>query len=144
MVRFLKGSIKIALQRESFARGELVEGTFALEAKKEIHGNRLVAALVATETYTERNYKGRSQRRTREVYRASQIVEEARVYPAGFTANYNFKIALPAGEVREGNSILGGALSLLTGFGSRVEWRVQVSLDAEGVDLAASRRIYVG
>jgi hypothetical protein len=39
--------------------------------------------------------------------------------------------------------MLGGALNVLTGFGKQVEWRVAVHLDAEGVDLASSRRIHV-
>jgi hypothetical protein len=141
--RFLKGSIKIVMQKESFAPGDQVEGSFELVAKKEINANELVASLVATESHTERDYKGRSHRKTREVYRVSQALEGARVYPAGYKADYNFKIALPAGDVRGGDSMLGGALNLLTGFGNSVEWRVAVQLDAEGVDLASSRRIYV-
>ncbi len=144
VARFLKGRLKINLARESFAPGEAVEGSFELLAKKEIRGNALTAALVASETYTERDFKGRSRRKTREIYRTGQPVEGARVYPAGYRADYNFKIAIPAGDLGGGGgSILGGALNLLGGLGSRVEWRVEVRLDAEGVDLSSSRRIYV-
>lgn len=144
LARFLKGSIRITLQKESFAPGEQVEGSLELEAKKDIQASELVAALVATESYTERDYKGRSRRRTREIYRVRQVVEGARSYPAGHKGNYNFKIALPAGELRGDVSMLGGTLGQLMGLGGRVEWRVDVRLDAEGVDLASSRRIYVG
>ncbi len=144
VARFLKGKIKINMPRDSFSQGETVEGSFELLAKKEIRGNELLAALVATESYTERDFKGRSRRKTREIYRTGQQVEAGRVYPAGYRADYNFKIALPPGQVGGGGgSLLGGALNLLGSFGSRVEWRVEVRLDAEGVDLASSRRIYV-
>lgn len=144
VARFLKGRIRISLPRASFAAGEMVEGSFALEAKKEIRGNGLLAALVATETYTERDFKGRSHRKTREVQRISHTVEAARVYPPGYTANYNFKIGLPAGGLGgDVGAALGGVLSLLGGFGRRVDWRVEVRLDAEGVDLASSERIHV-
>ncbi|MCM2268265.1 MAG: arrestin family protein [Elusimicrobiales bacterium] len=145
VARFLKGSVKINLPKETFTPGEQVEGAFELTAKKEINANELTAALVARESYHERDYKGRSRRKTREIYRVGQVVEGARVYPAGYTANYNFKIALPAGELRGGvgGSLLGGALNLLGGLGSRIEWSVEVRLDADGVDLASSKRIYV-
>lgn len=144
IARYLKGSIRITLPRDAFSPGEQVEGSFELEAKKEIRANELLAALVASERYTERDHRGRRRTRTREIYRDKRTIEGPRVYPAGYKGNHNFKIALPAGGVGGGTSLLGGALGVSIGFGTRVEWRVLVQLDAEGVDLSSSKSIRVG
>lgn len=145
IARYLKGSITISLPRTAFNGGEQVEGSFQLLTRKEVQANNLTAALVATETTRERGYKGRTTTHTREVYRSGQTLDHARVYPAGYQASYNFKIAAPEGAQSFGQgSALGTALGTLSGFGRRVSWRVEVRLDAEGVDLAASRKISVG
>ncbi|HAN05934.1 MAG TPA: hypothetical protein DCW72_03885 [Elusimicrobia bacterium] len=145
LARYLKGSITISLPRTAFNGGEQVEGSFQLITRKEVNANNLTAALVATETTRERGYKGRTTTHTREIYRGGQTLEHARVYPAGYQGSYNFKIAAPEGAQPFGqDSALGSALGLLTSFGRRIDWRVEVRLDAEGVDLAASRKISVG
>lgn len=144
IARYLKGSITIALPRSSFNAGEAVEGSFELLARREISGNALTAALVASETTTERDFKGRSRRHTREIFRTGQTVEQARVYPAGYKGSYNFRITLPDGQFAAGGPMLGGTLGFLLGANRRVSWKVEVRLDAAGVDLASSEKIYVG
>lgn len=145
IARYLKGSITINLPRTAFNGGEQVEGSFQLLTRKEVNANNLTAALVATEVTKERGYKGRTTTHTREIYRSGQTLEHARVYPAGYQANYNFKIMAPEGAQPFGqDSVLGTAMGMLSGFGRRIDWRVEVRLDAEGVDLAASRKISVG
>lgn len=144
LIRYLKGSINISLPAAAFDPGGQVEGCFELLTRREIKGNALTAALVATETVRERGYNGKSHTHTRELFRAGQTLEQARDYPAGYKASYNFKLPVPAPRGQAGGeSILGKALDLLTSAGRRVSWKVEVRLDAEGVDLAASRSVTV-
>jgi len=144
IARYLKGSISISLPRTAFTGGEQVEGSFQLLTRREVRANNLTAALVATEVTKERGYKGRTTTHTREVYRSGQTLEHVRVYPAGYQASYNFKIMAPEGAQPGQASVLGPAMGMLSGFRRRIDWRVEVRLDAEGVDLAASRKISVG
>lgn len=144
LLRYLKGSITISLPEMAYNPGEAVEGTFELVTRREIRANNLTAALVATEVTRERGYNGRSHTHTREIYRAGQTLEHAKDFPAGYSAVYNFKIALPAQQGRSGGEgFLGQALDMISGMGRRVNWKVEVRLDAEGVDLAASQGISV-
>lgn len=147
IVRYLKGSITISLPREGFGPGDQVEGSFRLLTRREVRGNALTAALVASETTRERGYNGKSRTHTREIFRTGSTLEQGKVYPAGYTADYNFKIAVPAGPAPAGaGSMMGEALNMLStlgGFGRRISWKVEVRLDAEGVDLASARKITV-
>jgi len=147
IVRYLKGSITISLPRTGFNPGEQVEGSFQLLTRREVRGNDLTAALVAFETTRERGYNGKSRTHTSEIFRTSQTLEQGKVYPAGYTASYDFKIAVPSGQApAETDSALGQALGVLTtlgGLGRRISWKVEVRLDAEGVDLASSRNVTV-
>ncbi len=144
LARYLKGSISIMLARNSFSAGEVVEGSFELLARKEIKANALTAAVAAYETVRERDFKGRSKTHTREIYRTGQTLEQARVYPAGYRGSYNFRIPLPDGHFSGGGAMLGSTLGFLSGASRKVSWKVEVRLDAEGVDLASSEKIYVG
>ena len=147
IVRYLKGSITISLPRTGFSPGEQVEGSFQLLTRREVRGNDFTAALVASETTRERGYNGKSRTHTREIFRTGQTLEQGKVYPAGYTANYEFKIAVPSGQApARSDSMLGqalGALSTLGGLGRRISWKVEVRLDAEGVDLASTQNITV-
>lgn len=144
IARYLKGMIEINLPSTAFNHGETVAGTFDLLARKEIKGNRLFAALVATETRRERGYNGKSHTHTEEVWRAEQQLEGARVYPAGQGAKYEFKLQLPPQDFNASDSMLGQAAQFIFGGSRRLSWKVEVRLDAEGVDLADSKRITVG
>lgn len=144
LLRWLKGSITISLPAGYFSPGQEIEGSCELLTRKEVRGNSLTAALVATESVRERGYNGKSRTTTREIYRGGQTLEQARVYPPGFTATYNFKLAVPApAGAAAGGSLLGQALNMLGSLGRTVRWKVEVRLDAEGVDLAASERVQV-
>lgn len=143
IARYLKGSITVSLPRTAFNPGEQIEGSFQLLTRKEVNGNNLTAVLVATETTRERGYNGKTSTHTREIYRSGQTLEHARVYPAGYAANYEFKIPVPAGRLGGSDSILGQALDMINSFGRRISWKVEVRLDAEGVDLASSKGVTV-
>lgn len=144
IARYLKGSIALSLPRTAFNPGEQIEGSFQLLTRKEVNGNNLTAVLVATETTRERGYNGKTRTHTREIYRSGQTLEQARVYPAGYSAAYQFKIPVPGEQSLGGtDSILGQAFNMLNSFGRRISWRVEVRLDAEGVDLASSKSVSV-
>lgn len=142
IARYLKGSITISLPGTAFNQGDTVEGSFELLTRKEVKGNGLTACLVASET-TREYRNGKSHSHTREIYRSGQTLENAKEYPAGYKAAYNFKLAVPA-EQGAGGSVLGQALNMLGGLNRRISWKVEVRLDAEGVDLASSQKISVG
>lgn len=144
IARYLKGRIEISLPSTAFNYGETVAGSFELLARKEIQGNRLFAALIATETRRERGLNGKSHTHTEEVWRAEQQLEPARVYAAGQGARYEFKLQLPPQNFNSPDSALGQAAQFLFGGSRRINWRLEVRLDAEGVDLAASKRLSLG
>ena len=144
IVRYLKGSITIFLPGTAFGPGGQVEGSFELITRQEVRGNSLTAALVATETTRQRGHNGKTHSHTHEVHRSGQTLEHAKVYPAGFTARYDFKIPVPAGSARMGgDSMLGQALELFNSIGRSISWRIEVRLDAEGVDLASSQKVTI-
>jgi len=144
LARYLKGSISISMPNTSLSPGGQAEGSFELLTRKEIQGNSLTAALVAVESVRERGYDGKSATRTREIFRAGQTLEPAKSYPAGYRASYNFKLPVPSRQGQTGgDSLLGQALNLLDSVGRSVHWKVEVRLDAEGVDLAASQSVTV-
>lgn len=144
IARWLKGSISITLPGTSFDFGGQVAGSFELLARKEISGNRLFAAVVATETRRERGYNGKSHTHTEEVWRTEQQLEGAKAYPAGHRSRHSFSLQLPPQDFNRSDSMLGQAAQFIFGGSRRLNWSLEVRLDAEGVDLAASKRIYVG
>jgi len=148
LVRYLKGSIKISLARTTFGPGERVEGAFELLARKEIQGRRLFAALVGTETTERRGSNGKTTHHSHEIFRTEQELEAAKSYPAGYTAKYNFQLALPSAPGADASaSVLGQVLQAgiqILGSGRRrISWKVEARLDADGVDLASSETIRV-
>jgi len=147
ILRFLRGSIKLTLPRTSFNPGEAITGNVELQTKKEIEGNKLLVSLIGVkEIKSTRN--GKSHTRTEEIYRDSVTLEEARPYPAGYLATYNFTLKTPNWKEPEFlNSALGEtlttALNFLGSSSSRVYWKIEARLDAKGVDLAASKSVFV-
>jgi hypothetical protein len=150
IIRFMKGTIKLSLPRTSFNPGEKITGNFELLTKKDIEGNKLLVSIIGLQTTTSyRNGKRRSH--TEEVYRDQVIVEEARSYPSGYVANYSFSIPVPDFQKPEQlrsllNSTIGETLATAVQFlgsqSSPIKWKIEVRLDAKGVDLATSKPVY--
>jgi len=64
ILRYMRGSIKVALPKSGFNPGEKVAGTFELKTRKMIEARRLYAALVGEEVTKERHGdKTRTRRR---------------------------------------------------------------------------------
>ncbi len=147
VIRFMRGSIKLSLPQTAFEPGQPITGGFELITKKTIEGHKLIVSLIGTQV-TEFYEDGKKRTRTREIYRNEVLVEEARTYPAGHTAQHEFEIPTPnTGSSDFMNSALGqtlvGALRLLSDSRTRLKWKVQARLDAKGVDLAATKRVYI-
>ena len=147
IVRHMRGSIKMTLANSSFSAGEQITGSFTLMTKKDIEGQKLVVALVGKEI-TEERHGDRNRTDTREIYRDEKVLEEARNYPAGFSADYGFQLKAPAPG---GSDSIGGAigdaielgLDVLGGDRTRIEWNVEARLKAGGIDLATGRQVYI-
>ncbi len=147
LIRFMRGSIKITLAKNSFNEGEQIAGSFELTTRKEIDGNRLYVMLVGKEVTKERR-GGKTRTRTREIYRDELTIEEAKTFPSGQTMNYDFQLATPSSAGPEFlTSPLGETLKVgMELFGGRrryLRWMVEVRLDAKGVDLASRKKITV-
>ena len=147
IIRFMRGSIKITLAKNSFNEGEQIAGSFELTTRKEIDGNRLYVMLVGKEVTKERR-GGKTRTRTREIYRDELTIEEAKTFPSGQTMNYDFQLATPSSAGPEFlTSPLGETLKVgMELFGGRsryLRWMVEVRLDAKGVDLASRKKITV-
>lgn len=148
ILKFLKGSIKLELLQTSFATGETIKGSFRMVAKQPIEGNKLYVALVAEEVTKRRDSDGKDITDTHEVYRDEQVLEGKAHYDKGFDNVHNFEITVPAsGESSMESSSLGQALNalgtLMDSNRRRIDWTIEVCLDAKGIDLSDSEKIYI-
>ncbi|MHB9112148.1 MAG: hypothetical protein ACYC4D_05920 [Thermoleophilia bacterium] len=147
LVRHSRGSMVMTLPGGAYDPGGVIEGSFTMTTKKPLEGKRLLVAVIGWEVTEER--EGNTTRtRSREIYRDEQVIEAARTYSAGEVKEYAFQLKAP--DINDTDSIggmLGEAvelgLELLSGRDERLEWRVEARLDAEGIDLADSARIYL-
>ena len=147
IVRYMRGSIKITLAKNSFNEGEPITGSFELTTRKEIDGNRLYVMLVGKEVTKERR-GDKTRTHTREIYRDEVTIEEAKPFSAGQTLNYDFQLATPSSAGPDFlSSGLGQTLKvgieMLGGRRSYLRWIVEVRLDAKGVDLSSRKKITV-
>jgi predicted small secreted protein len=147
IIRFMRGSIKITLAKNSFNEGEQITGSFELTTRKEIEGNRLYVMLVGKEVTKERR-GDKTRTHTREIYRDEVTIEDAKTFSAGQTMNYDFQLATPSSSGSDFlSSPLGKTLKvgmdLLGGRRSYLKWVVEARLDAKGVDLASRKKITV-
>jgi hypothetical protein len=149
ILRFLRGSIKLSLPKTIFNPGEAITGSFELQTKKDLEGNKLLVSLIGTEI-TKSYHNGKQRTHTHEIYRDSVVVEEARPYSAGYLANYTFSIPTPDSKAPASellNSTIGKTLTtafqLLGNRSSQLKWKIEARLDAKGVDLATSKPISI-
>ena len=144
-MRFLSGSIKLTIPQASFGAGQVISGSFDLVTKKAIQGNQLIVTLRGVK---ETEIRDGDKKRTRrdEIYCDQITVENAREYPGGYFAKYDFQISTPNMQSPEFmNSGIGqtlvSAFRLLSDRRTRIKWRVEARLDAKGIDLAASKSV---
>ena len=147
IARYLRGSIKLVLPQTSFAAGETIIGEFDVITRKEIPGKRLFVALVGMEIIEEKRGE-KTERRTREVHRHEETLEQALTWPAGQTKHYAFKLPSPTAPAPEllNSTVVRAArigMELLGANRRRMKWHVEVRLDAKGIDLATSQRVHI-
>jgi len=145
VARFLKGSIKLHLPNARYNAGDLILGSFDIHTKKHVQGNRLVVSLIGTKT-TRTRHGNSTRSHTEEIYRDESVIEDARDYDAGTMEHHEFELSTPSAETPEFfNSGVGKALAVAARFlgagSSRIRWKVEVRLDAKGVDLVASKTV---
>ena len=94
VMRFLRGSIKLTIPQSSFGAGQVISGSFDLVTKKAIQGNQLIVTLRGVK---ETEIRDGDKKRTRrdEIYCDQITVENAREYPGGYFAKYDFQISTP-------------------------------------------------
>ncbi|KEI72459.1 hypothetical protein [Endozoicomonas elysicola] len=148
IVRFLRGTIELSLPRSAYNPGESIIGSFKLHTKKAIQGNQLLVSLIGIEKTRRRKDDGSYETYSEEVYRDDVVVEEARAYSAGYLSNYDFEVTIP--EINDShpiNPMVGQALSavfsMLSQRSVKLDWKLEVRLDARGIDLATSRSISI-
>ncbi|MFC1460960.1 hypothetical protein ACFLQR_00385 [Verrucomicrobiota bacterium] len=147
VVRFMRGTIKLSLPRTAFNPGDTIAGSFDLNTKKAIQGNKLIVSLIGTQV--TKTYKdGKTRTRSREIYRDEVLIEDAKAYHAGSTATHNFELSVPNMTSPEFlNSTVGQALTaafrLLSDRSTRLKWKVEARLDAKGVDLATAKSVSI-
>ncbi|MFK0569983.1 hypothetical protein [Endozoicomonas sp.] len=147
IIRFLRGSIKLLLPRTVFNPGDAIVGSFDLHTKKAIPGNQLIISLIGIEKVKRRKEDGGFETYSEEVYRDDVLLEESRVYPAGYKTTHEFEISIP-GEGEEESSgpafqALATAFSMLSQRSVTLSWKVEARLDAEGVDLATAQSVSI-
>lgn len=148
ILRYLKGSIKIELDKTSFTAGETIKGKFRLIARQTIEANKLTVALVAEEVIKRKDSDGKNITETQEVYRDEEVIEGKHLYEKGFDNTHDFELLVPGtSESSMDNSKMGQALKTLGSMMDMnrryLEWSIEVRLDAKGIDLTDSEKVYM-
>lgn len=148
ILRYMKGSIEIELDKTSFEAGETIKGSFRLVTRQAVEANKLTVALVADEVIKRKDSDGDNETDTREVYRDEQVIEGKHLYEKGFDNTHDFELLVPgSGESSMDSSTMGQALqtvgSMMNMNRRYMEWSIEVCLDAKGIDLSDSEKIYV-
>lgn len=146
VARYLKGNLKINLEKNTYSSGEKIVGRVELKAKKEIKAKRFFVSLIAEKKEYEKSNK--NQETWRKIYEHEELLEGARDYTVGFMQIYKFEISVPNKTEIDGkiqNSELNALINLskIISKGNVLRWRVQVTLDAKGVDLVSEQKIEV-
>lgn len=151
LLRYLKGSLKIILLKTNFSSSERITGQVQLKAKKRINSNRLFASIVGYEEVSSYS-NGKRSTRTNEIYRFEQDLEQERTYSSGFRNTYSLDLPFPNNSSSNLNipstgndtmdKILKGAISLASS-NRKIYWKIEVRLDADGVDLFSSKKIFL-
>lgn len=154
MIKYLKGKLKLNLTKTSFQNPEKIEWILDLEAKKNIAGNRLFIALVQYEKTRKRDNEGKIETTKYEIWRFEVDIEQAKEFPSWFKNSYKFEIPFPSDNQNTNNPLLNNKITNtlskwinLLGWAylwtKNIEWYVEARLDAKGIDLTDSKRIYL-
>lgn len=145
VLRYMRGSIRLDLPGTTFNPEEKIRGSFVLHTRRTIQGNKLTVNLIG-EQVTETRERGETRTRSTEIYRDEKLIEDARMYPGSLKTNYVFDITLPDTHSSDFlNSpvgrILSAAMRLTGNRNTYLRWKIEVRLEAKGIDLTTSKRI---
>ncbi|MDQ2070082.1 hypothetical protein [Natronospira bacteriovora] len=153
VMRWMKGSVRIELDRGAFMAGETIRGQCRITARQLIESEKLVVALVGEEvTETRRPAGGRRnghrvRRRRREIYRDETMPLAERHIAAGSEESIPFEMpvpdSIPGRSKAEGWMALGlqtGA-EWLSGRRTYLSWKLVARLQCRGLNLGTSRHI---
>lgn len=150
ILRFMKGSLKINLNKKSFCSNDCISGLVELKAKKEIQSNRLYVSLIAQRRERRYSSNGKTNYRWINVYTQEKEIESSKNYTAGFSNKYNFELKVPFKSEVEGslnveNEVLKTIVKVASALSNtgRLRWKLECRLDAEGVDLYSKKNISV-
>lgn len=147
LLRFLRGTIKLQLPVTGYRAGDEIIGSFELHTKKAIQGNRLIVSLIGVEQRRHQR-NGKTETDSHEIFRKEELIEEARLYPAGTRQRYDFALKIPQpseleAKIRDLAKGIQMVASLLSANRQKVVWRVEARLDAKGIDLVGSQKVTV-
>jgi hypothetical protein len=160
VLRYLKGTLKLQINRDTASSGELLSGTVMLEVKKSTTGLLKVSLVGHERRRTQSSSNSGSSTKMVEVYRDDLVLEESREFASGFSKTYPFELTAPSSSAARsgaailnelagntGSDVMDNVLKVAAGFAkqtaSRIYWRVEASLDAEGVDLYTKEKVQV-
>lgn len=142
---YLKGSIKLTLDKNKYEPGDDITGIIHLITKKPIEGNEITLTITGnriTESYDD----GKLKKHSRQIYGNKIVVHGAENYLSGHTKDYTFSIPPPnSNKLDFMSSDIGSAIniaaSLLTEKRSYIKWYVEARLDAKGADLTKKLKL---
>ncbi len=168
VMRALKGSLALQLNRESVRSGETLTGTLVVNARKGLDADRLYVALVGERQVKSRNTRGQTSTKWVTFYRDEVDLLTNEFVRAGPGQSHAFALKAPTMEQAEGFAKTGldeleaaiagvgneratkfarelaglARSSNILGHGKR-RWKVIARLETRGVDLATSERVNV-
>lgn len=151
VVRSLKGSLRLTLDRTGATTGEELTGSVRLQVKKRLECRRLFVSLICTETESWKDDDGQQRSEVHELYRGEQNILGEQALLAGHDETYPFTLPVPsaaAAPSRRSSGPLGGMSLEIGGFkiGGRnvkIAWRVEARLDIPGLDLVDSKSVTI-
>lgn len=161
----LKGTVRLDLPIKEYNPGDTIKGSFELQTKKAVEGNKLTASLIGVLYTSDRTRDGRitvghiesvghkgvrhKGAGHKEVFREEVLIEEARQYPVRHWQMYEFEINTPNPDTPEfKDSKLGKELATLAEpvfqhIRVRMKWQVEIRLDAKGIDIVGQDEIKI-
>jgi len=142
-----KGKMEIKLDKLSFAQGETINGSIAMQLKKPIKAKGVLVVLFAEQTNTRMTSKG-MERYTQRIYEFKLPLDGEKEYGTQ-PYDYTFELKVPQSNQNKIGGVAGNvmtAVSLFTvGAGGPAKWYLEAKLDVPmGFDLGKKIQLNVG
>lgn len=144
ILRKMKGTIEIRLDKYQAAPGENISGNVLLKLKKDVESNELTVSLIGevkkTKTSIGSNGKRDTSQATERIFEFNLPLDTKKTYNIG-EKTYPFSIKVPKSIDNTSPALegVGGTIvktiMTLSGTNSQIRWFIQAHLDAKGLDL---------